>query len=95
MEQPAVTAAAIHAFLCAREVGGDSDVGSLMALSQSPLERLSSFLDQPILDTSVRGGPLEPFKRYARREPEVAQLIASVVALSTFALIGRVLVALV
>jgi len=95
LEQPAVTAAAIHAFLCARDVGGDSDVGSLMALSQSPTERLSSFLDRPILDTSVRGGPLEPFKRYARREPEVAQLIASVVALSTFALIGKVLVALV
>jgi len=95
LEQPAVTAAAIHAFLCARDVGGDSDVGSLMALSQSPTERLSSFLDRPILDTSVRGGPLEPFKRYARREPEAAQLIASIVALSTFALIGKVLVALV
>ena len=47
----------------------------------SPLEQINSFLDRPILDTNVRGGPLEPFKRFARTEPEVAQVIASVLAI--------------
>lgn len=47
----------------------------------SPLDRVNAFLDRPILDTNERGGPLEPFKKFARMEPEAAQLIASVLAI--------------
>lgn len=48
----------------------------------SPLDQLNAFLDRPILDTNVRGGPLEPFKRFARTEPELAGIIASVLAVA-------------
>lgn len=58
-----------------------SDASAGAAASSSPLEQLNSFLDRPILDTNVRGGPLEPFKKFARMEPEAAQVIASVIAI--------------
>ena len=51
------------------------------ASTASPFEQLNSFLDQPFLDTNVRGGPAEPFKRFARTEPEAAQVIASALAI--------------
>lgn len=58
---------------------------------KSALDSLNEFLDKPLLDTGKRGGPLEPFKRFARREPEQAQVAASVVTFLTFATIGRLL----
>ena len=79
LEQPSVTAAAIVAFLRGETIAGDDDASALVVVP-SPLERLNRFLDTPILDTNERGGPLEPFKRFARVEPEAARLVASVVA---------------
>ena len=67
----------------------------LEAETKNPLQRLNELLDKPILDTNVRGGPLEPFKRFARLEPETASIVASVVVISFFAALGRVLVVLV
>jgi hypothetical protein len=63
------------------------------AAVQSPLARLNELLDRPILDTNERGGPLEPFKRFARQEPEAAQVVASAVVLGGFALVARLGVA--
>jgi len=60
----------------------------------SPLERLDEFLDRPLLDTNIRGGPLEPFKQFARINPEEAQVVASVVVLGGFFVLGRLLVGL-
>lgn len=66
------------------EPGGGSDL----------LASLNAFLDKPILDTGVRGGPLEPFKRFARINPEVAQVAASVIVVSGFAVLARLALAL-
>ena len=60
--------------------------------SKSPLAKLNEWLDTPFLDTGKRGGPLEPFKRFARLEPELASAAASTAALSFFALLGWVAV---
>lgn len=60
----------------------------------SPLDQINAFLDKPILDTSVRGGPLEPFKRFARMEPEAAQVIASAVAILGIGAFWRLLFSL-
>ena len=105
LEQPAAVAAAIQAAVRAiatdSEVvlAGDGDVGAFGASpsgsSGSPLAKLGEFLDTPILDTGVRGGPLEPFKRFARINPELAQTVASVAAITFFVLIGRALLFLV
>ena len=105
LEQPAAVAAAIQAAVRAvatdSEVvlAGDGDVGACGAppsgSSDSPLAKLGELLDTPLLDTGVRGGPLEPFKRFARLEPELAQGVASAAAIAFFALIGRALLALV
>ena len=40
-------------------------------------------------ETAERGGPLEPFKKFARTEPEQAQVAASVAALTFFAIFFR------
>ena len=53
------------------------------------LDELNKLLDTPILDTAERGGPLEPFKKFARTEPEQAQVVASVAALTFFAIFFR------
>lgn len=100
LEQPAVVAKAITSVVRGTPVEGDADFSELLAAaaadaSASPLERLNAFLDKPILDTGERGGALEPFKRWARIEPELASTAASVLAVSFFALLGRALLALV
>ena len=66
--------------------------GAVAESEPSALARLNAFLDRPILDTNERGGPLEPFKRFARQEPEAAQVVASAVVLGGFALIARLAV---
>jgi hypothetical protein len=86
LEQPAVTAAAIAAFARGGDVAGDGD--SRVASPPSPLEQLNALLDRPILDTNVRGGALEPLKKLIRSEPELAQVLASVLALSFFGAVG-------
>ena len=92
LEQPTVVAEAIQAVVCGEELAGDGDISQLVAAAAaSPLDRLNAFLDTPILDTGVRGGPLEPFKRFARLEPELASAAASVLALSFFAVLGALL----
>lgn len=48
------------------------------------LDAANAALDTPILDTNVRGGPLEPLKRWMRAEPELAQIAASIVAIAFF-----------
>ena len=92
LEQPAVTAEAIASFLRMETVSGAT---SLMGGdgSKSALDKLNELLDKPLLDTGVPGGPLEPFKSFARTEPEAAQVLASVLAFGGFALVGRLLVA--
>ena len=101
LEQPAAVAAAIDAVVrgAPSEVPGDSDVsafaGAAPAADASPLAQLNAFLDRPLLDTGVRGGPLEPFKRFARINPDEASAIASVVAVVFFGAVGRVLLAVV
>lgn len=78
----------------AGEIGdGESDVVMATSVESSMLDRLNAFLDRPILDTNERGGPLEPFKKFARQEPEMAQVAASTVAIGGFALVARVLLA--
>jgi len=81
------------------ELAGDSDVPAspLAALSKltDQLKGLNELLDKPILDTGVRGGPLEPFKRFARLEPETASAVASAVAIGFFAVLGRLLLAVI
>ena len=95
LEQPAVTAEAIASFLRMETVSGDADATSLIGGdgSKSALDKLNELLDKPLLDTGVPGGPLEPFKSFARTEPEAAQVLASVLAFGGFALVGRLLVA--
>lgn len=98
LEQPAVTAEAIASFLRMETVSGDADATSLPGGgggdgSKSALDKLNELLDKPLLDTGVPGGPLEPFKSFARTEPEAAQVLASVLAFGGFALVGRLLVA--
>lgn len=81
LEQPKFLANAIRAALDGTPVAGDADVSEVVAAAQrNPLQRLNALLDTPLLDTNVRGGPLEPFKKFARVEPEAAQAAASVVA---------------
>jgi len=92
LEQPRVMAEAIVAFRTGQPVAGEP-YGEGPAAEASPLERLNAFLDTPILDTNVVGGPLEPLKSFARAEPEIAQIGASVVAVSFFLFIARVLLA--
>ena len=93
LEQPRVTVDAIAAFLRGQPVDGDADISAVLAASASdPLAQLNAFLDRPLLDTNVRGGPLEPFKRFARSEPEAAQVLASVVVVGAFLLVARVAV---
>ena len=94
LEQPAVVADAIEAALAGAAPAGDGEVGALGGgagggAGGDLLARLDAFLDRPLLDTNVRGGPLEPFKRFARLEPELAQALASVIAVSFFALLGK------
>lgn len=95
LEQPAVTARAIAAFVRGEVVDGDDDVSSLLQRGGGgdPLRALNEFLDRPLLDTNVPGGPLEPFKSFARTEPEAAQVVASVVAVGFFVVLARLLVA--
>lgn len=100
LEQPSAVAAAIEAVVYgnAAETPGDGDVSAFAGCGSSdasPLAQLNAFLDRPLLDTSERGGPLEPFKRYARINPEEAQVAASVVAVVFFAGVGRVMLAVV
>jgi len=91
LEQPAVLARAIRATLDNTPVEGDSDVSAVMAAAaQTPLQKLNELLDTPILDTGERGGPLEPFKKFARTEPEKAQVAASVVAVTFWLLLFRI-----
>lgn len=59
--------------------------------SSSPLESLNSFLDQPFLDTNERGGAFEPLKKLIRAEPELAQVLASMLALAFFGAVGIVI----
>ena len=90
LEQPAIMAQAIRATLdgSAAALSGDLDTSEVVALSErGPLEKLqaqwqelNALLDKPILDTGERGGPLEPLKKFARTNPEQAQIGASVVA---------------
>lgn len=81
LEQPQLLALAIRAALDGTPVGGDADVSEVVAAAErSLLQQLNALLDTPLLDTNVRGGPLEPFKKFARQEPEAAQAAASVVA---------------
>jgi len=94
LEQPKATAEAIAAFLAGDSLQGDGDYMSAASASGSPLERLDEFLDRPLLDTNIRGGPLEPFKQFARVNPEEAQVVASVVVLGGFFVLGRLLVGL-
>ena len=78
-------------------LAGDADVSELVRLAnRSPLEKLSdgwgelnAALDAPLLDANVRGGPLEPVKKWVRSEPELAQVAASVLALSFFFVLFR------
>ena len=56
---------------------------------QRSARELNALLDTPILDANTRGGPLEPVKAFVRREPEVAQVAASVLALSFFFALAR------
>lgn len=70
-----VLARAIRATLDGMPVEGDSDVSAVLAAaSLSPLDKLNALLDTPLLDTAERGGPLEPFKKFARTDPEKAQV---------------------
>ena len=70
-----VLARAIRATLDGSPVEGDSDVSAVLAAaSLSPLDKLNALLDTPLLDTAERGGPLEPFKKFARTDPEKAQV---------------------
>lgn len=93
LEQPSILADALAAFLRGEVVAGDSDVSEVVAranrtplqVAQSRVAAINAFLDTPILDTNERGGPLEPLKAWVRTEPEVAQVGASVVAVSFFA----------
>ena len=94
LEQPEVLAAAVVAFLRGAPVAGDADADAGLAAASSPLARLDVLLDTPLLDTNVRGGPLEPLKRAMRAEPELAQVGASVVAIAFFGVLGRLLVGL-
>ena len=95
LEQPAIVAKAIEVAVRGGELAGEDARGYTAAEAKNPLQQLNELLDKPILDTNVRGGPLEPFKRFARLEPEAASVIASVAALSFFAVLGRVVVAVI
>ena len=89
-----MTAAAIGAFARGQPVAGDADASALStgrSTATSPLDKLNAFLDTPILDTNTRGGPLEPLKRFARSEPELAQVGASATAVAFFAGLGTLL----
>lgn len=91
LEQPKVLAAAIRATLDGQPVAGDSDVSEVMAAAAlSPLDKLNALLDTPLLDTAERGGPLEPFKSFARSDPEAAQVVASVAAVVFWLLLFRI-----
>lgn len=86
-----MTAAAILAFCDGDSPAGDADASALMAAAaRSPLDQINAILDTPILDANERGGPLEPVKRWIRAEPELAQVVASITALSFFAAFGVV-----
>jgi heme exporter protein B len=76
---------AIIAFHRGEPVAGDADTRALTAApaSSSPLESLNSFLDRPFLDTNERGGAFEPLKKLIRAEPELAQVLASMLALES------------
>jgi len=97
LEQPAVLADALAAFLRGEAVGGDADFSEVVALAnrtpvelaQARLAAMNAFLDRPLLDTNERGGPLEPLKAWVRTDPETAQLAASVVAVTFFALLFK------
>ena len=79
-----------------REPAGERiDASEVSAEPSSLLKQFNDFLDRPILDTGVRGGPLEPIKRFARLEPEIAQTVASVLAITFFSLVGRAILAVV
>lgn len=99
LEQAATLARAVRTFLDdgPDALAGDADVSELVRLAnRSPLEKLSdgwgelnAALDAPLLDANVRGGPLEPVKKWVRSEPELAQVAASVLALSFFFVLFR------
>jgi hypothetical protein len=95
---------AIIAFHRGEPVAGDADTRALTAApassspleiaapaSSSPLESLNSFLDRPFLDTNERGGAFEPLKKLIRAEPELAQVLASMLALAFFGAVGIVI----
>ena len=93
LEQSAVVGDAIIAFHRGEPVAGDADTRALTAApaSSSPLESLNSFLDRPFLDTNERGGAFEPLKKLIRAEPELAQVLASMLALAFFGAVGIVI----
>ena len=104
LEQSALVGDAIIAFHRGEPVAGDADTRALTAApassspleiaapaSSSPLESLNSFLDQPFLDTNERGGAFEPLKKLIRAEPELAQVLASMLALAFFGAVGIVI----
>ncbi|KAJ1457645.1 Alpha/Beta hydrolase protein [Pelagophyceae sp. CCMP2097] len=87
LEQPAALSDAIVAFARGEALPGDATVA--FPAAQSPLDAFNAFLDTPLLDTNKRGGPMEPFKAFAREEPETAQVVASAFALAFFVVLGR------
>ena len=104
LEQSALVGDAIIAFHRGEPVAGDADTRALTAApassspleiaapaSSSTLESLNSFLDQPFLDTNERGGAFEPLKKLIRAEPELAQVLASMLALAFFGAVGIVI----
>ena len=92
LEQPKVVAQAIRAALDGKPAAGDADVSEVVAAAElNPLQQLNALLDTPLLDTNVRGGPMEPFKKFARQQPEAAQAAASVVAVLFWFAIFRAL----
>lgn len=77
--------------------GSQDEIGSEQNQSGSPeeegvMDRINSFLDTPILDANDRSdqGPLvDKLKAFVRRDPQVASVTFSVVALLVFVLIAR------
>uniref|UniRef100_A0A7S4NAC2 Uncharacterized protein n=1 Tax=Odontella aurita TaxID=265563 RepID=A0A7S4NAC2_9STRA len=74
------------------EVESDQDPNSSTGEKDGILDRINSFLDTPILDANDRSeqGPVvDNLKAFVRRDPQVASVTFSIVALLAFVAIAR------
>jgi len=96
LEQPAALSALLTEFVNGRPIPGGADIAAAAAevAGGNLLDRINAALDTPILDSNVRGGPLEPVKSFIRKEPEVAQVAASVLAVLFFGALTRAAIGL-